>query len=78
MPEWLMCGFVKMMLEKFDPRLAIGSGIDSTAFLVACYATLHPALSVRPAIGPSVSLYFFRVFAVLGLTSPSQMIQKLE
>ena len=23
-------------------------------FLVACYATLHPALSVRPSVGPSV------------------------
>ena len=27
-------------------------------FLVACYATLHPALSVCQSVGPSVTLYF--------------------
>ena len=43
-------------------------------FLVVCYATLHPALSVRPSVGPSVTLYFFWVFAVFGLTAPAQMI----
>ena len=35
-------------------------------FLVACYATLHPALSVhpsvRPSVRPSVTLYFFGGF----------------
>jgi len=34
-----------------------------TIFLVACYATLHPALSVRPSVhpfvGPTVSLFCF-------------------
>ena len=40
------------------------------SFLVACYATLHPALSVRPSVGlsvrpsvcPSVTFYFFYGF----------------
>ena len=45
--------------------------------LVTCYTTLHPALSVRPSvgpsIGPSVTLYFFGVFEVFGLTAPAQM-----
>ena len=31
-------------------------------FLVACYVTLHPALSVRLSVGPSVTRYFFFVF----------------
>ena len=56
-------------------------------FLVACYATQHPALSVRPSVDPSVgpsvglsvrrfiTLYFFLVFAVFGLTAPAQMIE---
>ena len=48
-------------------------------FLVACYATLQPALSVRPSVRrsvrPSVTLYFFWVFAVYGLTSPAQVIK---
>ena len=42
---------------------------EPTQFLVACYATLHPALSVRQCVGPSVSLsvghtflYFFGGF----------------
>ena len=29
------------------------------AFLVACYKTLHPALSVRPSVGWSVTLLLF-------------------
>ena len=32
----------------------ICSPIPSLLFLVACYATLHPALSVRRSVGPSV------------------------
>ena len=56
-------------------------------FLVACCATLHPALLVRPSVSPSVrwsvrrlvrlsvTLYFFWVFAVFGLTVPAQMIE---
>ena len=44
------------------------------SFLVACYATLHPALSVRPSVGPSVTLYFFWVFGIFGFTAPAQMI----
>ena len=39
-------------------------------FLVACYATLHPPLSVRW----SVRHYFF-IFADFGLTAPAQMIK---
>ena len=31
--------------------------------------------SVRPSVGPSVTLYFFWVFAVFGLTAPAQMIE---
>ena len=46
-----------------------------TCFLVACYANLHPALSVRPSIAPSVTLDFFGGFAVLCLTAPAQMIK---
>ena len=37
----------------------------SPPFLVACYATLHPALSVRPSVGWSVGqspFYFFYSF----------------
>ena len=44
-------------------------------FLVACYATLQPALSVHLSVGPSVTLYFFQLFAVFGLTAPAQMIK---
>ena len=45
--------------------------------LVACYATLHPALSVRRSVRQSVCLsvtLFFGFFAVYGLTAPAQMI----
>ena len=41
-------------------------------FLVACYATLHPALSVRPLVRHT--LLFF-VFAVFGPTAPAQIIK---
>ena len=38
--------------------ITLTGGVDSFnfrgGFLVACYATLHPALSVRPSVGPSV------------------------
>ena len=51
---------------------------DETSFLVACYATLHPALSVRRSVRrsvrPSVTLYFFWVFGIFGFTAPAQMI----
>ena len=43
-------------------------------FLVARYATLHPALSVRPSVRRSVTLYFFGVFGIFGFTAPAQMI----
>ena len=49
-------------------------------FLVACYATLHPAMSVDRSVGWSVgrlvgrsSFYFFGVFELFKLTSPAQM-----
>ena len=29
------------------------------SFLVACYVTLHPAISVRRSVGPFVTFYFF-------------------
>ena len=32
---------------------------DRFRFLVACYATLHPVLSVGRSVGRSVTLYFF-------------------
>ena len=38
-------------------------------FLVACYATLQPALSVGP------SHFTFCFFAIFGLTAPAQMIE---
>ena len=47
-------------------------------FLVACYATLYPAMSVRRSVGPSVRrspFYFFYVFALFGFTAPAQMLQ---
>ena len=44
-----------------------------STFLVACYATLHPALSVGPSIGPSVTLYFLGVNGGFGLIAPAQM-----
>ena len=58
----------------------------SAWFLVACYVTLHPALSVRWSIGPLVrwsvgpsvrrsvrhTLLFFAVF---GLTAPAQIMK---
>ena len=54
--------------------------IHFSFFLVACYATLHPALKVRPSIGqlvrPSVHhTLLFLVFAVFGLTAPAQIIK---
>ena len=60
------------------PKVAVvHQNID--LFLVACYATLHPALSVRPSVGPSVrpsvTLYFFGVNGVFGLTAPAQMLR---
>ena len=37
----------------------------ASSFLVACYATLHPALSVRPSVGPSVRPSHFTFFGFL-------------
>ena len=45
-------------------------------FLVACYATLQPALLVHPSVRWSVRhTLLFLVFAVFGLTAPAQMIK---
>ena len=44
-------------------------------FLVACYATLHPALSVGLSVSQSVGrspFLLFRRFKLFGLTAPSQ------
>ena len=48
-------------------------------FLVACYATLHPALEVRWSVDPSVRpshfiIFFFLGFGILGFTAPAKMI----
>ena len=43
-------------------------------FLVACYATLHPALSVRPSVRRSVTLYFFGIYGVFGYTASAQIL----
>ena len=47
-------------------------------FLVACYTTLHPALSIRPSVGLSVSrsvtFYFFLWFYIFDLSAPAQMV----
>ena len=43
--------------------------------LAACYATLHPALSIHLSVRLSITLYFFGGFAVFGLTAPAQMIK---
>ena len=41
-------------------------------FLVTCYATLHPALSVSPSVGPSVRpSHLLWVLAVFCLTAPA-------
>ena len=48
------------VLVFFPGRLSV------LAFLIACYATLHSALSVRPSVcrsvHPTVTLYFFSGF----------------
>ena len=47
-----------------------------TRFLVACYATLHPAMSVRRSVGRSVGrspFYFFGVFELFEQTAPTQI-----
>ena len=48
---------------------------DAT-FLVECYATLHPALSVRPSVRQSVGPSHFTFFGVIGgfgLIAPAQI-----
>ena len=46
------------------------------SFLVACTRLYNPLCrSVRPSVRPSVTLYFFRVFAVCCLTVPAQMMK---
>ena len=42
--------------------LSIAQSVIHIHFLVACYATLHPALSVSRLVGWSVTLYFFNDF----------------
>ena len=42
-------------------------------FLVACYVTLHPTLSVCRMVGWSITYYFFNIFAVFGLTASALM-----
>ena len=48
----------------------------NNCFLVACYATLHPALSVGRSVGRLVGrspFYFFGIYKLFGLTAPSQI-----
>ena len=45
------------------------SCISSITFLVACYATLQPALSVRPSVGPSVRRSVRHTLLFLGFCS---------
>ena len=78
---------VPLLLRVLMGGLCMGSGtircscnfayeeIFKDQFLVACYATLQPALSVRPLVRPSVTLYFLAVFAVFSLTAPAKMIK---
>ena len=50
--------------------------LNCKRFLVACYATLPPALSVGQSVGWwLVTFYFYYVFAVFGLTAPAQRLQ---
>ena len=45
-------------------------------FLVACYATLHPTMSVRRSVSRLVGrcpFYFFGVFELFEPTAPNQM-----
>ena len=61
----------------FSTFLAEKWNIRISEFLAACYAILHPALSVRPlvrqSVCPSVTLYFFGVNGGFGLIAPAQM-----
>ena len=50
--------------------------LSSRHFLVARYATLHPAVSVRRSVGWSVGrspFYFFGVFELFKHTAPAQI-----
>ena len=46
----------------FPDGICLQSFVSVFLFLVACYATLHPALSIRPSIGRLVTFYFFYDF----------------
>ena len=46
--------------------------ILNPAFFIHVHTTLHLTLSIRPSVRPSVTLYFFGVFEVFGLTAPAQ------
>ena len=64
-----VANIVKMPLT----RVSIQSAAE---FLVACYATLHPAMSVRRSVSRSVGwspFYFFCVFELFEHTAPAQM-----
>ena len=64
-----------------QPTLSVGPLVPwsncPSNFLVACYATLHPALSVRRSVGQSVrpsvrhTLLFFVFFFMYSLTAPA-------
>ena len=60
---------------------------DDLQIFSRVHATLHPALSVHRSVGPSVgrsvgrsvgpsvTLYFFGLFKLFGLTAPAQMLR---
>ena len=46
---------------------------DVKKILVACFATFHPALSVRPSVGPST--FFLLFWGFFGVTAPAQLLK---
>ena len=60
---------VPVLISIFEVIRIFGSlivGSAPVAFLVACYATLHPALSVRPSVRRSVRPSHFTFSAFMG------------
>ena len=79
-PSEGLIGLFKMWVSvSRNAPAATWSGRIVPFFLVACYATLHHALSVHWSVGlsvhPSVTLNFMFFFAVFGLTAPAQVIK---
>ena len=63
-----------MFVELFESVMLTNTKVR--LFLVACYATLHPAMSVRRLVGRSDGrspFYFFGDFELKEHTAPAQM-----